>query len=132
MPARIISTSSKLSHFASCMCPCRGRSLCARIKLNPLFKTLTIICKPQSTVILVLCHQCFDIIPRPFLFELFPEYYILSNDDASRYFICLPIEDRVLSLAGIVNKVNRTMENFRQPLYYDVSYLNTLIPISVI
>jgi hypothetical protein len=57
----------------------------------------------------------------PLLFQVIPEYYILHNDNISRAFLCLPVNDISNIIPKIINKVDSVLVSFRQSKYYDVT-----------
>lgn len=64
--------------------------------------------------------KCNNMYRLPLDFEVYAEYTILHNDDKSRSFITIPIEDRVKALAAIVTTgVDVALSEMRQPLYYE-------------
>jgi hypothetical protein len=54
---------------------------------------------------------------------VYREYYVLSNDNASRGFICLPVEDRAKQLGRLIPVIDEVLRSFNQPAYYEVRYL---------
>ena len=55
-----------------------------------------------------------------FTLEVYSEYYILNNDNLTRSFVCLPVEDRSGMLTKLVSVVDSVMKSFNRPEYYQV------------
>jgi hypothetical protein len=54
--------------------------------------------------------------------EVYSEYMTLTNDQGTRSFICLPVEDRTDALGDITTCVSSVLQEFRQPAYYEVCH----------
>lgn len=47
------------------------------------------------------------------------KHFILSNDDESRRFLCIPVHDATGGLRRLVDATSATLTRFRQPAYYE-------------
>jgi hypothetical protein len=77
----------------------------------------------NGDLILPICiniELLYFLIQRRFTLEVYREYYILNNDNSTRSFVCLPIEDRSGLIAKLIETVDTVMRNFRLPEYYEV------------
>ena len=70
--------------------------------------------------IIPLTFLLYLILNYSFTLEVYSEYYILNNDNLTRSFVCLPVEDRSGMLTKLVSVLDSVMKSFNRPEYYQV------------
>ena len=59
--------------------------------------------------------------------SIYPEYTILSNEDSTKSFLCIPIDDGDGSLKKLVDCVDSALGDFGQPRYFEHPIFHTSI-----